>query len=64
MEARRASFAAWGCSMWWGRSLGMYTILVDASPWRLGAALVKWPPWLHFPGLKQICRVKIKPTAF
>lgn len=66
MEARRASFAAWGCSMWWGEKPG--DVLSLLMPPRGGWELLwsKWPPWLHFPGLgKQICRVKIKkPTAF
>lgn len=36
-------------------------ILVDASLWWLGTALVKTAPWLHFPGLgKEIWREEVK----
>lgn len=46
---------AWGCA-----------ILVDASPWRLGAALVKVAPVATFPWVREtdLKGEGKKPTAF
>lgn len=61
MEARRATSAAGRCCKWCGEKRG--DVLSLLMPPRGGWELLwsKYPPWLHFPGLRrEIRHVRVK----